>query len=223
MPVSLGVLGGTFNPPHLGHLALARCAREQLGLERVLLVPSCVPPHKHPEADPGAEQRLSMCFLAAEGHPGLEASPLEVERGGPSYTVDTLTALHEHPLTALHERPEVSLTLIVGSDVACTLPSWRRPHDVLELASLAVAARAGDSREEVLAAVRSLGGPDPVFLQMPTIDVSSSLVRARVASGESIEGLVPPAVGAYIAEHQLYRHPAGVSALQRDTCEVHEP
>jgi len=183
----LGILGGTFNPPHLGHLALARCALEQLGLERVLLVPSCVPPHKRAEADPGPEHRLRMCELAVAGVPGLEACPLEVRRGGPSYTVDTLLAL-----SSLH--PEATLTLILGSDIARTLPSWQRPDELMALASIAVAAREGDA------------GPadGAVHLDLPEVPISSSLVRARLAAGASLAGLVPPAVAAYIAEHSLY-------------------
>jgi nicotinate-nucleotide adenylyltransferase len=185
--MSLGILGGTFNPPHLGHLALARCALAQLGLERVLLVPSCVPPHKRAEADPGPEHRLRMCELAVAGELGLEACPLEVRRGGPSYTVDTLSALH-----SLH--PEASLTLILGSDIARTLPSWHRPDELMALAGIAIAPREGDA------------GPvrGAVHLNLPEVPVSSSLVRARVAAGKSLAGLVPPAVAAYIAEHALY-------------------
>ncbi len=205
--MSLGVLGGTFNPPHLGHLALARCALAQLGLERVLLVPSCLPPHKRAEADPGPEHRLRMCELAVAGIPGLEACPLEVQRGGPSYTVDTLSGLH-----ALH--PQASLTLILGSDIARTLPSWRRPQEIFALADIALAARAGDAPGEVLEALDLLRPPGdadtapaalpPALLEMPEVPLSSSLVRARVAAGESLDGLVPPAVAAYIAEHALY-------------------
>jgi nicotinate-nucleotide adenylyltransferase len=181
------VLGGTFNPPHLGHLALARCALEQLNLERVLLVPSCVPPHKQAEADPGPAHRLRMCELAVAGVPGLEACPLEVRRGGPSYTVDTLSALR-----ALH--PEAKLTLILGSDIARTLPAWHRHDEVVALAGIAVAAREGDEGP----------GEGAVHLELPEVPISSSLVRARVAAGESLDGLVPPAIVAYIAEYSLY-------------------
>jgi nicotinate-nucleotide adenylyltransferase len=190
----LGILGGTFNPPHLGHLALARCALAQLGLDRVLLVPSCVPPHKRAEADPGPEHRLRMCELAVAGVTGLEACPLEVRRGGPSYTVDTLSALH-----SLH--PDATLTLILGSDIARTLPSWHRQDALMALAGIAVAPREGDAG--------SVSGA--VHLDLPEVPVSSSLVRARVAAGESLTGLVPPAVAAYIAEHSLYA-PAEVPA-----------
>jgi nicotinate-nucleotide adenylyltransferase len=204
----LGILGGTFNPPHLGHLAVATHALSQLELERVLLMPSHTPPHKLPRQDPGPGHRLRMCRLAVEGHAGLEAGALEIERGGPSYTVDTLIAL-DAPSTASHPAPR--LTLILGSDMARTLPSWRRADEIVELAAIAVAERPGDGREEVLAVLESLGAR-VAFLEMPPIDVSSSMVRGRVARGESVQELVAPAVAAYIAEHQLYRQPSGVPA-----------
>lgn len=202
----LGILGGTFNPPHLGHLAVASQALSQLGSERVLLMPSHTPPHKLPRQDPGPAHRLRMCRLAVEGHAGLQAGALEIERGGPSFTVDTLKALHASPDT---NRSQPRLTLILGSDMARTLPGWRRAGEIVELADIAVAERPGDGREEVLAALESLGAR-VAFLEMPPIDISSSMVRERVAQGEPVEDLVGPAVSAYIAEQRLYRQPSGV-------------
>jgi nicotinate-nucleotide adenylyltransferase len=213
----LGILGGTFNPPHRGHLALACHAREQLGLERVLLMPACASPGKPPEDEPNParpEQRLEMCRLAAAVE-GLCACALEIERGGPSYTVDTLRDLH-----AAH--PDTELTLILGADVARTLPSWHEALRLPGLARLAIAQRADSETDGVLdelerlgwaAVPRSLdrhsaGGPVGI-LNMPTIDVSSSLVRERVRRGLPIEELVGPAVAAYIAAHRLYRARAG--------------
>lgn len=216
-PPHLGILGGTFNPPHLGHLAVATHALAQLGLERVLLMPSHTPPHKLPQHDPGPAHRLRMCELAVEGHAGLQAGALEIERGGPSFTVDTLLALHAAPASSRSKpRPASShlvprLTLILGSDMAHTLPSWRRADEIVELAEIAVAERPGDGRQEVLAVLESLGARS-CFLEMPSIAVSSSLVRERVARGESVRELVAPAVAAYIAEHELYRQPSGVGA-----------
>ncbi len=207
MSQRLGILGGTFNPPHLGHLAVARHALARLELREVLLMPSHTPPHKLPQSEPGPARRLRMCELAAEGHKGLRASPLEVERGGPSYTVDTLLTLH-----ARASRPDCTqLTLILGSDMARTLPSWRQVGKLLELADIAVAERPGDGRDEVLGALEPLGAR-LCFLEMPPIDVSSSMVRERVARGASIAGLVEPAVGAYIAEQMLYRDSGAVTA-----------
>jgi nicotinate-nucleotide adenylyltransferase len=200
----VGILGGTFNPPHLGHLALARCALRELDVERVLLMPAHGAPHKPATEDPGPEHRLEMCRLAVHGVEGLASCALEIERGGPSYTVDTLRAIH-----ASH--PDARLTFIVGADMARTLPAWREPRELLELADLAVAGREGAGREGVLGALAALngkgaGGPAGVsFLAMEAVPVSSSLVRERVAGGEPVEELVGGAVAGYIAEHGLYR------------------
>jgi nicotinate-nucleotide adenylyltransferase len=184
-------------------------ARDELALDRVLLMPVHTSPNKPPAADPGAEHRLRMCELAVAGMPGLEASALEVERGGTSYTVDTLKAIH-----SMH--PDASLRLIVGADTARTLGSWHAPAALLELADLAVALRSGTGREQVLDTLAGLGteGASAVerarFLTMEEIEVSSSLVRERVAREGSIEDLVGPAVARYIAEHDLYRTPIEV-------------
>jgi len=213
---SLGILGGTFNPPHLGHLALARLARAQLGLELVLLVPANASPHKPDRVgagkgrrasgrDPGPQHRLRMCQLLLDREDGLSACAIELERGGVSYTVDTLTALH-----ASH--PQAELTLILGADTASTLSSWREPQRLLELARLAIAARAGVPRQPMLDALATLASVDAAeriaFLDMPAIDVSSSLVRQRAAYGQSIEELVGAPVARYIAARRLYRAPA---------------
>jgi nicotinate-nucleotide adenylyltransferase len=189
---------------------LARHARQELGLDRVVLMPAHIPPHKSAEQDPGAENRLAMCRLAIDGEPGLAACALEIERAGPSYTVDTLNAIHEI-------QPRAELTFIVGADIARTLPHWREPARVIELARLAVAARAGSSREQVLSTIEALGdraGMDAgagqaarsrvVFLEMPVIDVSSSMVRERVARSEPFGSLVSSPVARYITEHGLY-------------------
>ena len=202
--VSLGILGGTFNPPHLGHLALARHAREELGLERVLLMPVHAP-HKPLAEDPGPAHRLAMCRLAAHEAQGILACGLEVRRGGASYPADTLAEIH-----ALH--PQAELTFIVGADTAQTLPAWHEPREVLRLGSLAVAEREGAERTEVLAAIASLGeGSDAAgeperlrFLTMSPIEISSSMVRIKVGEKLPVEDLVGPAVAGYIAEHGLY-------------------
>jgi nicotinate-nucleotide adenylyltransferase len=204
---SLGVLGGTFNPPTLGHLAIAGHAREQLGLERVVLVPTGSPPHKQIDGDPGPQRRLEMCRLLVRGAEGLSVCSIETERDGPSYTVDTLRELHER-------HPETELTFIVGADVAGTLPSWHEPLELLELATLAVAGRPGSDRSAVLDAVASLGGAQRVrFLDAPLIDVSSSRAREQAAAGEPIERLVGADVAEYVAEHALYGAGAGARAV----------
>jgi nicotinate-nucleotide adenylyltransferase len=169
-------------------------------------MPARIPPHKAPERDPGAQQRLAMCRLAIDGEPGLSACSLEIDRPGASYTVDTLNAIHAI-------QPDAELTFIVGADIARTLPSWREPTKVLELARLAVAERNGASRDEVLstvAQVRGRGGHAPgasdvVFLEMPRVDVSSSVVRERAALGEPLEPLVGAALARYIADRGLYQ------------------
>jgi len=194
---SIGILGGTFNPPHRGHLALARHAQAELGLERVLLMPAHSAPHKGEEGDPGPERRLEMCRLAVGGEAGLEVCALEIERGGPSYTVDTLRAIKQGD-------PQADLTFIVGADMARTLPAWREPRALVGLAGLAIAEREETGREEVLRALAPLGAR-MTFLAMPMLEVSSSQVRERVKAGEPIEGLVAPAVAEYIAAHALYR------------------
>jgi nicotinate-nucleotide adenylyltransferase len=195
----IGILGGTFNPPHIAHLVCAQEATVQLELDAVLLMPAAAPPHKPLEDDPGPDVRLELCRLAAAADPRLEASDLEVERGGPSYTVDTLVQLHER-------HPGDQLTWIAGGDVAASLPTWREPERVLSLARFAVAGREGAARDEIERVVASLAGGDSVaFLDMPRIDVSSSLIRRRVAAGLPVRYLVPDAVAAYIGEHGLYR------------------
>jgi nicotinate-nucleotide adenylyltransferase len=161
--------------------------------------------------DPGPQHRLRMCELAVAGEPGLSVCALEVERGGLSYTVDTLRSIH-----ASH--PDAELTFIVGADTATTLGSWREPAQLLALARLAVAARAGAARRRVLDAlaeidVASGANGQPAagavrFLEMPAIDASSSLARRRVAAGEAVDDLVGPAVARYIAEHGLYANVA---------------
>jgi nicotinate-nucleotide adenylyltransferase len=192
-----------FNPPHHGHLALARAAASELGLDRVLLTPVFVPPHKPAKWDPGAEHRLAMCRLAIDGDPRLGMCTLELERRGPSYTVDTLRSIHE-------SNPDAELTLIVGADMARTLPTWREPGEILSLARLAVAEREGLTRDEVSGALSQLDGSARVaFVGMPPLDISSSLVRRQLTAGEPIEGLVGADVAGYIAEHELYgRQPA---------------
>jgi nicotinate-nucleotide adenylyltransferase len=199
--LKLGILGGTFNPPHVGHLVCAQEAHAQLALDRVVLMPAGQPPHKQVTADPGAEARYELCRLAVAGDERFAVSRLELDRRGRSYTVDTLKALHE-------TSPQDELTFIVGGDMARSLPTWREPEAVLELATLAVAERAGSEREEIRGELRALGsaaGERVRFFDMPRIDVSSSLVRERVATGRSIRYLVPDAVAAAIAEHGWYR------------------
>lgn len=198
----LGILGGTFNPPHVGHLICAQEAHAQLRLDRVVLMPAGEPPHKRIAGDPGAEARLELCRAAAGGDARFEVSRLELDRAGKSYTVDTLKALRD-------EHPQDDLTFIVGGDMARSLPSWREPEAVLELATLAVAERAGSEREGIRGELRALGAAAARervrFFDMPRVDVSSSMVRERVATGRPIRYLVPDAVAAAIERNGWYR------------------
>jgi nicotinate-nucleotide adenylyltransferase len=197
----VGILGGSFNPPHVGHLVCAQQAHAQLELDVVLLMPVARPPHKEVSDDPGPDHRVALCRRAADGDERLAVSTLEVERGGVSYTVDTLEALHD-------AHPEDELTFIVGGDIAADLASWREPERIASLARLAVAEREAAGREVV--AERLSAPPLPVeavFLDMPRIEISSSEIRRRVRDGEPIRYLVPDPVAEYIGEHRLYGLP----------------
>ncbi len=173
-------------------------------MDAVVLMPVHASPAKRaPGMDPGPRRRLQMCRLAAADTAGVEACAMEIERGGVSYTVDTLQALHERD-------GEVELTFIVGADTAQTMDSWRKPERVLTLASLAVADRDGQERAGVAATVAGLApAAHPRFLHMAKVEVSSSQVRERVARGLPVSELVGERVAGYIAEHGLYRNDAG--------------
>ncbi len=201
---SVGILGGTFNPPHIGHLVCAQEARAQLELDRVVLMPVHTPPHKEACDDPGPDVRLALCRAAVAADDELEISTLEMERGGPSYTVDTLRALHG-------SREGDDLTFIVGGDMASTLPSWREPEAVLELARLAVAEREEHRRQEIAERLSGLHGADErvVFFTMPRLDISSSDIRRRVAEGRPVRWLVPGEVCDEIERRGLYAAATG--------------
>ena len=196
----VGLLGGTFNPPHNGHLLCAQSAAIAFSLDEVRLIPARVPPHKEIPEDPGVEARVEMCRLAVAADPLLSVSRAEADRPGPSFTVDTLRALDD-------AEPEHDLTFIVGADMARSLPSWREPEAVLALASLAVAEREGVSREEILASLDGLPGvPDRIgFFDMPRFDVSSTMIRNRAGAGVPIRHLVPDAVADHVQATGLYR------------------
>jgi nicotinate-nucleotide adenylyltransferase len=194
----VGILGGAFNPPHLGHLVCAQEAQVQLELDRVVLVPVGQAPHRTIEDDPGAETRLEMAELAAEGDPNLSVSRIELDRPGPSYTADTLAAMREGA-------PDDELTLILGGDQAAALPGWHEPERVLELARVAAVARVDWAQDEIVRSVAGLTGADRLtFVHMPLIEISSSDLRERAARGVPIRYLVPERVADYIAERGLY-------------------
>jgi nicotinate-nucleotide adenylyltransferase len=196
----IGVLGSAFNPPHLGHLALAQEALWQLELDEVVLVPTGEAPHKRIADDPGREQRLAMTRLAAADDSRFSVSTLEVDRDGPSYTYETLELL-------AGEKGDTELVFVMGADAAVGLESWREPERVVELARIAVARRSGVSDAEVGAVLRSLGATDPqraTMLEMPQFGVSSSAVRERAAAGRPLRYLVPESVARFIEEKGVY-------------------
>lgn len=179
----IGVFGGQFDPPHNGHLAIVRAARDQLGLDRVLVVPSARPPHRPAPATP-AETRYRLAQAAFAGEPGVEVSRMELDRAGPGYTAETLEAL------AGHGR---ELYLIVGADQLAAMASWHRPERVRELAHVVVAARPG---------APAAGGAD--LLAIEPIDLSSSALRQRIGEGGDVRSMVPGAVVDAITREGLY-------------------
>jgi len=193
------VLGGAFNPPHIGHLLLAQEARWQLGLDSVLLMVTGRAPHKRIEPEPGPQVRLELARAAARDEPEVEASGLEVEAEGPSYTHLTLERLRE-------QDPDRELFFLLGADMAAGLESWERPERVLELARLAVVPRPGVEPEAVRSALEQLGAADRVeMIEMPLCGASSTTIRERVAAGRPLRHLVPDGVTELISERGLYR------------------
>jgi len=195
--VRIGLLGGTFDPIHAGHLAAAKAALDCAELDRVMFIPAAQPPHR-PRAIATADDRLEMCRLAIEGDTRFVVSDVELERGGPSYTVDTLAELRR-------SHPGDQLRLILGWDAARLFSTWRRPDEVRALATIVVVARPGSAapRKADLEPA-GLGGQGVILCLEPTPDVSASEIRRALASGESIAGKVPAAVERYIAAHHLY-------------------
>ncbi len=199
----VGVLGGSFDPPHYGHLRVATTALDRLGLDRLLVVPAGEQPLKqrYPDGSPvvGAHHRLAMAHACFAGLSGVEVDPIEIDRGGLSYMVDTMRAFRRR-------WPQAELLLLLGEDAAAQLGRWRSPEALLQMAQLVVVDRSVDGAGDVSVLPWS-AWPDilpPMHLTMHCIDVSSSGIRARVAGGLSIRGLVPDAVAAYIASHGLY-------------------
>jgi nicotinate-nucleotide adenylyltransferase len=192
------VIGGTFDPIHSGHLAAAKAAMECARLDEVLFVPAAQPPHR-PPAVASAAERLDMCRLATAGDARFAVSDIELNREGPSYTVDTLAELGR-----MHTGDEIFL--ILGWDAARLFPTWRSPDQVRSLASIVVVGRPGsDAPSEGDLGPAGLGGEGVTLCLEPTPEVSASDIRSRVARGASVAGKVPEAVDRYIAAHRLYR------------------
>jgi nicotinate-nucleotide adenylyltransferase len=181
----IGVFGGTFDPVHVGHLAIANAALEELGLDRVVFVPARRSPLKQEGPDASASHRLAMLASATAHEPRFQVSKVELDRDGPSYTVETLETL----------RGEGELFLILGSDAYADFERWRHPERIRSLATIVLAARPGAPNAP----------RDVRVLDLPLMDISSRELRARGARGRSLRYLVPEAALRYIEEHRLYR------------------
>jgi nicotinate-nucleotide adenylyltransferase len=202
----VGILGGAFNPPHIGHLTCAQEAFVQLELDTVLFVPVGEAPHRRLPHDPGAEARMRMVELAIADDARFAASRIELDRPGPSFTSETLALLHERA-------PDDEPVLILGGDQAAALPSWHEPERVLELARVAVAERGGYERDRIRDSVEGLAGSERIeFFEMPRIEVSSSAIRSRAADARPIRYLVPDKVANLIGAHSLYGASAPVAS-----------
>ncbi len=210
----IGLLGGSFDPFHVGHLGLARAARDHLGLDRVLVVPAAAPPHKLGRPMSPPEIRLEMVEAGIVGEPGLEASRIELDRPGPSWTVDTVAQLlglgdggvADNAASAVDPS---DIVVILSSESFAGFATWHDPDRLLDLSRIAVAPRAGHPEPDLAAFERAFPGRSDriVVIPGPAVDVSASEIRRRVARGEPIDGLVPPGVAAVIAAHRLYRQP----------------
>lgn len=197
-PARLGLMGGTFDPIHVGHLSCAEQARDQLDLDGVLLIPAGCPVFKKGQAITPAKHRLAMCRLAAASNPAFCVSAMEVERGGDTYTVDTLRELR-----ALCPA-NVELVLIVGADAAATLPSWHESEALASLAEVAVAERPGSELDGAVREQLAACGFRASYLRVPLLEVSSSDVQRRLSQGHSVRYLVPDDVLNYIDANGLY-------------------
>ncbi len=207
----MALFGGTFDPIHESHVSMALRLAQRLELDRVVLMPTFVPPHKIKESMAPAEDRLAMCRLVAQEHPVLDVSDMELRRGGASFTVDTLSALHE-------QYPDTRWYLFTGADMFCTLRTWHRFEDIARMAVLCTVPREGTetARLHAYAAALRADGIDCYVDDTPEQPISSTDIRRRLAAGESLDGLVPQKVAAYIRDRGLYRQADGMQTQSRD-------
>ncbi|MCK5676464.1 MAG: nicotinate-nucleotide adenylyltransferase [Verrucomicrobia bacterium] len=199
----IGIIGGSFDPLHLGHLIIAQDAVEHLGLSEVVFIPAAIPPHKQQREQVVAEHRLAMLRLALEADARFSVSDIEIRRGGVSYSVDTIRGLKE-------SRPEAEWVLIVGSDTLVDLHNWYKIDEVLDLCEVATFLRPGENNLEeiagkVLVAEHHRKRLIENIVETHLVEISSTEIRMRVAEGRSIRYLVPAEVELYILEHGLYR------------------
>lgn len=213
--MKIALFGGTFDPIHEGHLYLAREFAEKLSLDRVILMPTFVPPHKLKTRMAPSADRLAMCRLAAEGDPLFAVSDLEIRRGGASFTADTLASLQENG-------PGGTWYLITGADMFLTLGTWNRFDEIARRAVLCAAPRGGVTAErlrEYAAGLEKLGARCEIR-DIPEFAVDSTGLRQRIQNGQSLEGLVPPAVERYIVEHKLYTEQGSKLDLDEQFIEI---
>ena len=198
-PVKLGIMGGTFDPIHNGHLNMAAEVAEKLALDALLFIPTGIPVFKRDQEVSPAEDRLEMCRLAIECNPSLDVSAIEVEREGDTYTIDTLRQMREH-------YPEnVQFYFITGSDAAVTVGKWRGSHEIAKLATLVVVTRPGvEVGEQQLAAIHEAGFLDVKCVETTLLDISSSNIRERMKAGKEVRYFLPPSIWKYIRAHGLY-------------------
>jgi nicotinate-nucleotide adenylyltransferase len=194
LTVKLGILGGSFDPLHRGHLFMAALAAEEAGLDEVLFVPAATPPHKSPGALSPVEHRLAMLEIALASEPRFAVSSIELAEGGPRYTVDTILAFSR-------ERPGDELSFLLGMDSLLELPTWRDPERILRSVRVVAVNRPGFDAARVDAHLRNR----VLVVEGNPLAISASGVRDRVARGLSIRHLVPDGVERYIEEHRLYR------------------
>jgi nicotinate-nucleotide adenylyltransferase len=211
--MTLGVLGGTFDPVHNGHIAAAAAAQQHLNLGSIVLVPSHIPPHRQDPVGASAEQRQEMARLGAAGHAGWSVSRIEIDRSGPSYTFDTLAELRRNLRIGLNPDAAAAGTqifFILGADAFAEIASWSRYPEVLDLANFVVVSRPGITLDSLRERVPSAFGRQPssktrvILVEAATPDISSTDIRRRVRAGHSIRDLVPHSVADYIATHRLY-------------------
>jgi nicotinate-nucleotide adenylyltransferase len=200
-PSRIGILGGTFDPPHVGHLWLAALAADAIGLDRVLFMPAGQPPHKSTQLVTRATDRLLMTRLAIAGDPEFDLCTIEVERPGPSFTIDSVEALQDQ------YGPEVTLYLIMAADSLAEIDTWREPDRLLERIEWIVGPRPGSELPQRQRLEERFGDRTRRIhlLDGPSLDVSSSAIRRRVAAGETIRYLVPRGVEELIRDRGLYR------------------
>jgi nicotinate-nucleotide adenylyltransferase len=194
----LGIFGGSFDPVHNGHLELARCCERHATLDEVWFTPTAIQPLKHSGPHASNEQRVEMLRLATANEPDWSVCTLEIDRGGFSYTVDTLRQIHT-------ELPDADLFFLMGADALRDVPQWKEPEEIFSVATPLVVHRAGQSSPD-LSALKQMCPADhePQLVDMPNMPESSTEIRRRIAASEPIEDLVPIAVAHYIAKHRLY-------------------